>query len=165
MPLARPNFSTAWLHIIRAGRIKPTMASEKRGQNPFIGSDQKKKTAFMNSTLFADRLKGFEIALAQIPSRGGMKSFLAIRRISTGKAQMGLIPSEQALSPGVWPCFVSTAFPTFRLVTTAIREWPRSFCKIDQIKIFSSGADAFFVKFAEILFLADPLARTIAFAH
>lgn len=118
----------------------------------------------MNSTLFADRLKGFEISLAQIPSRGGMNVFLSDQEYIHRKSQVGFIPSEELSRPASRPVSLN-GVPDFSTRDHGHPGMGEIVAQDDEIKISSSGAYASFIKVDEILFLANSFARAIAFGH
>jgi hypothetical protein len=118
----------------------------------------------MNSTLFADRLKGLEISLAQILPRGGMNVFLGDQEYIHRKSQVRFIPSEELSRPASRPVSLNGVpdFPTRDHGHPRIGE---IVAQGDEIKISPSGAQASFIKVDEILFLANSFARAIAFGH
>jgi hypothetical protein len=118
----------------------------------------------MKSTLFADRLKGLEISLAQIRPGGGMNVFLGDQEYIHRKSQVRFIPSEE-LSRTASHSVPLNGVPDFSTGDDGHPGMGEIVALDDEIKISSSGAGAFFIKVDEILFLANSFARTIAFGH
>jgi hypothetical protein len=118
----------------------------------------------MNSTLFADRLKGLEIALAQIPPRGEMNVFFGDQEYIHRKSQVRFIPSEELSRPASRPVSLNSV-PDFSTRDHGHPGMGELVAQDEEIKISSSGAYASSIKVDKILFLANSFARAIAFGH
>ena len=118
----------------------------------------------MRSGLPADRSKGRQASLAHVLPRRCLYIFLGNEKNIQRKRQQIFVPSEQ-LSRSASDLIPLNGIPDFSARDNGHPGMAEVVRKKDQVKIFTSGATAFFIKIRKIFFLADPLARTIAFYH
>jgi hypothetical protein len=118
----------------------------------------------MKLTLPADRLKSRKIAFAQVSPCRRLDVFFGDQEKIHRIYQQILVPSEQC-SHSASDLVALDGVPDFLAGDNGHPGMAEPVGKIDQVKIFSSGTDAAFVKIVKIFLLADPLERTIAFYH
>jgi hypothetical protein len=114
--------------------------------------------------LDADRLDHGKIFSLHIFPRGIADTFLCRDDHVDGQFQHVFVPSEQLSDPSSDPVSLD-GVADFFAGDDRHSGIGQVIGKIDQIKIFSSGKDAFMVKIRKIFLFPNPLARTIAFTH